>query len=83
MTARFSKRNPADSQAIENFGPGSSFFSASGSVHEDRSPLTQLDACVSLESAINIVLQCTPRYRIPEPLRQARVFSKGSSRRNL
>jgi deoxyribonuclease V len=28
---------------------------------------------VSLESAIKIVLQCTPRYRIPEPLRQARM----------
>jgi deoxyribonuclease V len=31
---------------------------------------------VSLESAIRIVLECTPRYRTPEPLRQARIFSK-------
>jgi deoxyribonuclease V len=31
---------------------------------------------VSLESAIRIVLQCTPRYRIPEPLRQARMLGK-------
>ena len=32
--------------------------------------------CVSLESAIKIVLRCTPRYGIPEPLRQARMLSK-------
>jgi deoxyribonuclease V len=31
---------------------------------------------VSLESAINIALQCTPRYRMPEPPRQARILSK-------
>jgi deoxyribonuclease V len=31
---------------------------------------------VSLESAIKIVLQCTRRYRIPEPLRQARMLNK-------
>jgi deoxyribonuclease V len=26
---------------------------------------------VSLESAVDIVLQCTPKYRLPEPIRQA------------
>jgi deoxyribonuclease V len=31
---------------------------------------------VSLESAIRIVMQSTPRYRMPEPLRQARILSK-------
>jgi deoxyribonuclease V len=31
---------------------------------------------VSLESAIRIVLQYTPRYRTPEPLRQARMLNK-------
>jgi deoxyribonuclease V len=36
---------------------------------------------VSLESAINIVLECTPRYRMPEPMRRARVLSKGQWRR--
>lgn len=31
---------------------------------------------VSLESAIKTVLRCTLRYRIPEPVRQARMLSK-------
>jgi uncharacterized protein YcnI len=35
---------------------------------------------VSLESAIRIVLDCTPRYRIPEPLREARTLCKRASR---
>jgi deoxyribonuclease V len=26
---------------------------------------------VSLESAVNFVLSCTPKYRLPEPIRQA------------
>jgi deoxyribonuclease V len=26
---------------------------------------------VSLERAVDIVLQCTPKYRLPEPIRQA------------
>jgi deoxyribonuclease V len=34
---------------------------------------------VSLQSAINIVLQCTPRYRTPEPLRQARMLCRQAS----
>jgi deoxyinosine 3'endonuclease (endonuclease V) len=31
---------------------------------------------VSLESAIKIVLECTPQYRIPEPLRHVRMLNK-------
>jgi deoxyribonuclease V len=26
---------------------------------------------VSLEKAVDIVLRCTPKYRLPEPIRQA------------
>jgi deoxyribonuclease V len=33
---------------------------------------------ISLESAIRIVLECTPRYRIPEPLRAARIHVRGT-----
>jgi len=29
---------------------------------------------VSLERAVEIVLQCTPRYRIPEPIRRAHIL---------
>lgn len=31
---------------------------------------------VSLESAVRIVLECAPRYRIPEPLRHARMLAR-------
>ena len=31
---------------------------------------------VSLEWAIQVVLECTPRYRMPEPLREARILCK-------
>ncbi len=31
---------------------------------------------ISVESAAKIVLQCSPRYRIPEPLRQAHILAK-------
>jgi deoxyribonuclease V len=34
---------------------------------------------VSLATATRIALQCTPRYRIPEPLRQARTLCKVTS----
>lgn len=32
---------------------------------------------VSLESAIALVLACTPRYRLPETTRQARRLASG------
>ncbi len=31
---------------------------------------------ISVETAAKIVLQCSPRYRIPEPLRQAHILAK-------
>jgi deoxyribonuclease V len=34
---------------------------------------------VSLESATRVVLECTPRYRMPEPLREARIRCNRSS----
>jgi deoxyribonuclease V len=36
---------------------------------------------VSLEAAIRIALQCTPRFRIPEPLRQARMLNNVANSR--
>jgi deoxyribonuclease V len=31
---------------------------------------------ISVQTAVKIVHQCSPRYRIPEPLRQARILAK-------
>jgi deoxyribonuclease V len=31
---------------------------------------------MSVQTAVKIVLQCSPRYRIPEPLRQAHILAK-------
>ena len=31
---------------------------------------------ISTETAVKIVLECSPRYRIPEPLRQAQILTK-------
>jgi len=31
---------------------------------------------ISIQTAVKVVLQCSPRYRIPEPLRQAHVLAK-------
>jgi len=31
---------------------------------------------ISIQTAVRIVLQCSPRYRIPEPLRQAHILAK-------
>ncbi len=32
---------------------------------------------MSAQTAVEMVLQCSPRYRIPEPLRQAHILAKG------
>jgi deoxyribonuclease V len=34
---------------------------------------------ISVQSAVKIVRQCSPRYRIPEPLRQAHILAKNMS----
>jgi len=39
-----------------------------------RSVFVSVGHRISLESAIRIVLECTPRYRFPEPLRAARML---------
>ncbi|MGB7061358.1 MAG: endonuclease V [Candidatus Zixiibacteriota bacterium] len=31
---------------------------------------------VSIQTAVKIVLQCSPKYRVPEPLRQAHILAK-------
>ncbi|MCJ7577491.1 MAG: endonuclease V [candidate division Zixibacteria bacterium] len=31
---------------------------------------------ISIQTALKIILQCSPRYRIPEPLRQAHILAK-------
>jgi deoxyribonuclease V len=31
---------------------------------------------ISIQTAVKIVLECSPRYRIPEPLRQAQILAK-------
>ena len=34
---------------------------------------------VTLETAVRVVLECSPRYRIPEPIRQADRLARGNS----
>jgi len=31
---------------------------------------------ISTKTAVRMVLECSPRYRIPEPLRQAQILAK-------
>jgi len=35
---------------------------------------------ISIQTAVKIILQCSPRYRIPEPLRQAHILAKNGSK---
>jgi deoxyribonuclease V len=58
-------------------GEGAQMAGAVVRTRENRKPIFVTQGHkISIQTAVKIVLRCCPRYRIPEPLREAHVWAK-------
>jgi DNA polymerase-4 len=67
------------SNALRLLGSGAEIGAAIRTRRLIRPVYVSIGHRVSLESATRVVLECTPRYRMPEPLREDRILCKRSS----